>query len=376
MGNPGEHATHAATPSVTARVRAYCQQRFDASRLPSPLVLPLPDEPHVASWRTYAVEGVGRVFERLQQSLPQLRIPIRAGISQSVAYGDVARRGEPFSERLFGGTLTLRNPAALQLFVRDHPMGALPVLWTPDRADFETLVRALGCRSEPEVIHPAVNAQLVSGFVNWDRVRRYRDAWGGREPDWPGELQRVDTQQPSAFRDRAVVITTAPYSGVNARDLGLGLDEPAWLEASHVVRLEHEFTHYATKRLYGAMRAHVYDELIADCMGLTAGLGAYTARCALTCLGLEGWPVLRPDARVQAYRGDLEDAVFAEVCALAAPAATSLERITTTHDLAADRGRFLLALTLLTLDDLAAADAADRFENTYRAAATPAIAQR
>src|SRR5207244_2307165 len=127
-----------------------------------------------------------------------------------------------------------------------HPAGALPVLATTDRGDFETLCRALASRSEPAPISPAVNAQMVAGFNNWDRLRRYRAAWSaGRDPaaaeeDWPQEMGRVAEEERWRFQDRFMIACARPYSDVTAERLGLELDEATWLARSNDLRVEHE----------------------------------------------------------------------------------------------------------------------------------------
>jgi len=64
-----------------------------------------------------------------------------------------------------------------------------------------------------------------------------------------------------------------------------GPSEAEWLEASTNLRLEHELTHLATKSLLGEMRLNLLDELIADCMGMVAALGFFSAELFGRCLG-------------------------------------------------------------------------------------------
>lgn len=61
----------------------------------------------------------------------------------------------------------------------------------------------------------------------------------------------------------------------------------SWLKASTVLRLEHELTHLATKRLLGEMRLNLLDELVADCMGMVAALGVCSMpSCLVVALAL------------------------------------------------------------------------------------------
>jgi hypothetical protein len=352
-------------------VLAYGANRFDPAALPPPPVLPLPPEPHLEWWSAQAAAAGEAVFDHLRARLPQLRIPLRPGMSGNPAYAEVMRRGCPFDPAAFAGELVLERPAALHLEVHSDPAGDLPVLLTAHRPDFETLYRALACRSEPVVVNPAVNAQMIAGLINWDRVAAYRETWlaaGGNPGAWEAERARVAQVEPWHFFDRLVLACEYPYSGVLATDLGLALDEGQWLARSTVLRLTHEFTHYLTKRLYGVMSLNLLDEIIADCAGMTAALGTFRAVWFLRCLGLDTFPAMRPDGRVHTYRGDLDDAAFALLCALTVAAAQGLEGLVARHYHPAAHTRLVLALTRLTLESLADPRREDFFIAAWEAA--------
>ena len=44
---------------------------------------------------------------------------------------------------------------------------------------------------------------------------------------------------------------------------------------SLAIRREHEATHYFTTRLFGRVRSHALDELLADFIGLLTAFGRY-----------------------------------------------------------------------------------------------------
>lgn len=361
--------------SATDEVLAYCDSPFDIGRV-SGVTFPLADEPHVADWRNYRTDAGADVFSLLQERLPQLAIPIADGMSTSPAYAAVVRRGRPFFADDFGGRLTLDAPAELSLEIHEHPTGALPVLVAATRHDFERLYRALAHRNEPIAVNPSVNAQMIAGIVNWDRVNRYRQSWADRNgadlagPAWSMEMSRVASASPELFYDRLILTTRAPYGGCTAEGLGLDMTASEWQRTSAALRVEHEFAHYATKRLYGAMRLNLLDELIADAMGMTHALGEFDAGWFLGALGLAGWPALPATARVHTYRSGLSDEGLRLACEVAAHAAEAVEALTATRDVAAERGRYLLTLTALTLDVLASSEAADAFDDAWELAAT------
>jgi hypothetical protein len=146
------------------------------------------------------------------------------------------------------------------------------------------------------------------------------------------------------------------------------MTEGDWTERSTVLRVEHEFTHYATHRLFGAMSLNLWDETIADFMGMTYVLGSFRADWFLCFLGLEAWPEVRESGRVGTYAEGLSPAAFALLAKLMVEVAHSLEDLHARFYDPGERGCFLLALASLTLELLAADDAAARFGKAYAAA--------
>lgn len=208
------------------------------------------------------------LLEALQAALPQLRLPQVESISGSELYKQAVLRGEPLNEAELsaaGPQLHWQQPEALRLWIAPHPCGAMPVLQTPNFHDFERLVRALAHRAEPAQLAHGVHAQAISGLIHW------------------GLITRVDRQ----CRARLIVLHDAPYGSVPAEHVPGRPSEAAWLAASTTLRLEHELTHIATKRLLGEMRLNLLDELVADGMGMVAALGFFDAGLFGRCLGLD-----------------------------------------------------------------------------------------
>lgn len=353
----------------------YTDSRFDGEALPPAPLLPCGEEPHLKDWRAYVEAAGDAPWDDLQARIPQLAIPIRSGVSQTDAYRAVTRRGDRLEPEAFGGRLTLEDPAGFHLSIGEHSAGALPVMVTANRKDFEALCQALAHRSEPVPVHPAVNAQTIAGFVNWDRLRRYQEAWGAersvfsREVAWPAEQERVAATEKWRFQDRFILLCANPYGGVAATQLGLEMSGAEWLERSTVLRQEHEFTHYLTKRLYGRMSLNLLDETICDWAGMMTALGSFRSDLFLAFLGLEEWPRVRPDGRISAYRGDLGDEAFVVVAELVLRAAEKLEDLTRRHWSEAAHTTFLVALTRFTLDLLASPMADEWFEQSCTSAA-------
>jgi hypothetical protein len=340
--------------------------------------LPLPDEPFAAAWDGYAARaGEIGVFPALREVLPQLRFPVRAGVSSSDEYRAATLRGEA-AEDAEGG-VEMVDPEGLSLFLHPTPAGRIPVVVARAREDFVALVRAITRKNEPDAIPDSMGACIVGGYNNWDRVARLRRAWEAENPQsasvggWGSHFRSEVVPRKELYQDRFILLSRGPYSAVPAADLGL--DDEAWIEKSLAIRLEHECAHYFTRRVFGSMRNSLHDELIADYQGIRAAEGRYRADWFLRFMGLEAFPAYRPGGRLQNYRGQppLSEAAFRVLQALLKSAAETLEIVDALRPAAPadprEAGRALRALTGLALEELASPDGAALFREAYRSTA-------
>lgn len=329
------------------------------------LQLPLEDEPMAEAWRRYAVESRGSdAAVTLARHLIQLRFPVQAGISETDGYRRATRRGDTSAADAFAPGLVLRDPAAVVVDVVSSMAGGVPVIVAGDRADFVSLVQALTGRNEPIEVPAAMGACLVKGLNNWSRIADLRSAWTTRtgrsdDAEWADEFRGIVPRK-ELYQDRLVILSRGPYSATPAADTGVSDDE--WLTRSLAIRREHELTHYFTYRVFGTMRSHVVDELVADFVGLALGGGGYRADLALRFLGLEAFPAYRQGGRLEHYRGDppLSDEAFAVIQRLVVAAAHNLEVLAartrpSIEDLGA-LGRLTVRLVASTIEELASPD--------------------
>ena len=298
---------------MATELATYCKGFARASE-PWP-TLPLADAPELAWWHELIGPAPGGVHQgpallaALQAALPQLRLPQVAAISSSALYKQAVLRGEPLSPEALAGAGPLpswEQPQALTLWIAPHPTGAMPVLQTPSWPDFEQLVRALAHRAEPAVLADGVHAQAVSGLINWGLIQRF-----GRQS-----------------RARLIVLHQAPYGSVSAEHVPGGLSDAAWLTASTTLRLEHELTHLATKRVLGEMRLNLLDELVADAMGMVAALGRFDAALFGRCLGVDCTTGDQPIAhgRWLSYTRELQEGDAHQAVALVMARSRELQR--------------------------------------------------
>jgi hypothetical protein len=249
--------------------------------------------------------------------------------------------------------------------------GRIPILVAADRDDFVALVRAFTERNEPANVPDSMGACIVTGLNNWDRIASHRKSWEEAQPGlvteqaWLEEFGRLRARK-ELYQDRFIILSRGPYSAVTARDVGL--DEQDWLARSLVIRREHELTHYFTYRVFGFMRNHLLDELIADGAGLIQAYGHYRADMALRFLGLESYPEYRQDGRLDVYRGEppLSEEGFCVLQSLAFRSIDNLEKLLRDRqDLLKDLGglaRLTFTLATLTLEEPASSQMPSRVD--------------
>jgi hypothetical protein len=349
------HRAYGATPSEIAELVEYARCPFDPAALSAPASYPLPDEPFVAAWEAYVKESsrIGAAAA-LRARLVQLRFPIQRGISQTDAYRAATRRGE--YDARSDENLPLRHPDGLVIMIAPTAAGHIATIVSDNRDDFESLVRALTRRNEPEAIPKAIGAAMVAGYNNWDRVARLRAQWaagrpGGDDADaWRAEFATLVAKR-ELYQDRFIVLSTGPYSGVPADAVGMA--DADWRTTSLVIRQHHECAHYFTRRAFGSMKNTLVDETIADYMGIVAAIGRFRADWLLLFLGVARDGSCRADGRLHNYRGapPLSDGAFAVLRAVVVRAADALE--TFDGGLAADAAPRPLAAQALAITALA-----------------------
>jgi hypothetical protein len=356
-------ATHGATDQEIQELLAYNHNIFDWRQWSKQSGCNFPDEAFIEAWEKYAqeAEDVG-VFQCLCNRLVQFRFPICQGISQTENYRAAVRRGAPVATMPEASGLILTQPESLRLIVHPSPAGRIPVLLIAHRSDFVSIVQALSMKNEPGQVPDSMGAAMIAGYNNWDRIRSYRKHWEERQPVTPSEemwRQEFKSLIPrkELYQDRFVLLSDGPYSAVPAAVMGLDTEE--WKRISLIIRREHECTHYFTRRLFGAMRNNLFDEILADYAGITAAKGYFDADWLLRFMGLERYPDYRPGARLENYRGEpaLSPGAFRVLMTLVKYSAQNLQLLDRQIDDRArhvgDKGHVLAALCRLTLEVLA-----------------------
>jgi hypothetical protein len=342
-----------------AAIAAYNQNPYKHDQLVLPLRIPLSPAPHIAVWEEYAGEAatIG-VFAALQKRLVQFWFPIEAGISADASYRTATRKGVPPEELPPVAGLALKQPEKLRLFIHQSIGGKVPVIVPAGREDFETVLRAVVMRNEPQPVAASQGAAMVLGYNNWDRIARLRCEWENANPggagSWAEEFARIIPRK-ELYQDKFIILSDGPYSGIDAREMGLDAD--AWLRLSLVLRLEHECSHYFTYRLLSPTAKSLLDEIIADYTAIVAANGCFRADWFLHFWGLAAFPAYSGSGRLGLYcdEAGIAPEAFHLLKSLICQAAANLQ---TFSENCRARNRQetvaqVLALTQMTLSQLA-----------------------
>lgn len=268
--------------------------------------LPVPPDTRTQWWeRWLGNQHSSSCWDALRTLLPQLLLQPGKDVRSGDAYQRLVMRGESPRAEDLDQAPCLRDYAGAVMTIAQHPTGAVPVLSFRDHDDFVLAVRCLAHRCEAVSIPSTVHAQAISGLIHW------------------GLIREVDRQT----RCQILLLHRAPYASLPAETIPGQPDPERWLDLSQIWRLEHELTHIACTRLVGEMRINLYDEIVADAMGMTKALGHFDADLFRRGLGLsrEGTP--NADARAHVYVSTLEPEDHAQAFQLALQRSRELETL-------------------------------------------------
>ncbi|MBQ5349678.1 MAG: hypothetical protein IIU41_01375 [Oscillospiraceae bacterium] len=221
------------------------------------------------------------VLAALAETYPQLYLT--PGPEGAKLYPGIVRSGEDAPEHSLSGFHS--NDDDTLEFERT-PAGTVPVITLREREDFERFLRLMAHKGENAGIPATQGAAILDGVINWTKIRAHEAeffASGGKKPDWDAELERFLSVKEN-YRDALIVLSWGPYSAVPAEETEYPEEE--WLRISHVIRKTHECTHFICRRLFPELKDAVWDELVADAVGITAALGHFDRALAERFLGI------------------------------------------------------------------------------------------
>ena len=239
------------------------------------------------------------VIEMLAKRFPQLYLKPETGVSQSELYRTIVRKGYRYE----GSLSHFTGSDGDSLTLEQTPAGQVTVVLLAARADFECFYRIMACRCEPVEVPATMGGCYISGINDWSRIHAHMTAYresGGDDPS--GEFARF-TAVPSNYRETILLLSDGPYSAVPAERTPY--NNETWLHLSREIRKYHELTHFVCRSLFPQKKNPIWDELLADCMGLLFATGEYIVPLAQSFLGIENGVYI--GGRLENYTGGTPD---------------------------------------------------------------------
>ena len=228
-----------------------------------------------------ALEQLAEIYQQLY---------LAPGEAGEEAYPDIVRRGQPAPVKTLAH---FHRTAEDRCWMEPTPAGDIRVLTLADRQDFETFLQIMVGHCKMIAIPRTQGAAILDGVINHRRIEAHMDAFvqaakdGGQpEPglaEWAEERGRFISDKRN-YLDALIVLSVGPYSHVSAERVGF--PEETWLAHSQVIRQFHECTHFVCRRLYMEKKDAIWDELVADAVGILAALGRVDIPLAETVLGI------------------------------------------------------------------------------------------
>ncbi len=226
------------------------------------------------------------VFKELARSYNQLYIPPSDDTEEM--YSNVVKRGmEPELKNLSH----FKTSHLDKLECLDTPAGKVLCVTIGERADFVTFLQIIANKCKPVVIPDTQGASIISGIINWKKIHDHRDEYlktlsddTDKDLAWSEEFRRF-TSDKKNYLDVLIVLSVGPYSAVPASQVNMSDDE--WIVASDTIRKYHECTHFICRKLYPELTDAIWDEVVADTIGIYAAFGAFNPEMIKTFLGIK-----------------------------------------------------------------------------------------
>ena len=228
-----------------------------------------------------------QVIESLAGEFKQLYLC--PGGEGQASYDDIVKRGRDVSEKSLSHFCMDEKD---KLEYLDTPAGRVLCVTLNKRRDFVTFLQIMANRCEAVDIPDTQGASMIDGVINWTKIKAHKKEFlkaeadkGNLFPDWSAEFKRF-TSDKRNYLDSVIVLSAGPYNAVSAKRLGLEADE--WTALSDRIRKYHECTHFVCRRLFPEKKDAVWDELVADAVGIYAAFGKYDPEMEKLFLGIEG----------------------------------------------------------------------------------------
>ncbi len=120
------------------------------------------------------------------------------------------------------------------------------------------------------------------GIKNWKRIDSLVEQFVPKD-----QIETLDCgncKVVNECEDALVIVTSGFYSNLQSEETQY--KEQEWIDISLKLRIYHEITHVICRKKYKEMIEPIWDEIVADYMGMQWAIGKYDMEIAAKCLGV------------------------------------------------------------------------------------------
>lgn len=233
-------------------------------------------------------------LEELAQIYPQLYLAVKEGNSQNILYRQIVHYGYHYQRDTLDFTLMEDDCLTLE----KSSFGSVRSLYLSEREDFNRFIQIMRYRCEPVDIPPSVGAMFISGIINWRKIELFKEKYKPSDD----ELRHF-MKEKGNYQDSIIILSRGAYANTTMEEFGVSIADLDHI--SYIIRKYHELTHYICRYFYSKVSRNViWDEMVADAIGLVKAFGEYNPNLARKFLGIKKEKMgLRyvPESRLEVY---------------------------------------------------------------------------
>lgn len=221
-------------------------------------------------------------IRELAKRYPSLYIPLCEEGEENLWYKNATLSGGKYFNTSLTDFETSHEDYIKSIFTE---AGEVEIVFLKNRQDFILFLNKTVYKGVRKYVPDTIGAMMINGISNWNKINSHMEKYVSEgNTDYNPEFKRF-TSDKSNFKDCLLLISDGLYSNIPAEKIGIS--ESEWINASQKIRVYHECTHYICRKLWNEKKNIIFDEIVADCIGLFAAFGNYSTRLALLFLGLD-----------------------------------------------------------------------------------------
>lgn len=220
------------------------------------------------------IVGNNCIYE-LSKRYPVLYVPISEDINLN--YKETTLKGNLLESSYLKDFITSENDYIMTI---NTEVGNVDVVFLYERHDFELFLMKTIYKCIQTDIPNTIGAMMISGINNWQKINNHLENYTGIDKNQ--EFKKF-TSNKDNYKDFLLLISNGFYSNISP--IEVNFEPNVWLEKSCQIRIYHECTHFICRKLWADKKNIIFDEIVADCIGLKSAFGFYDKSMAKKFLG-------------------------------------------------------------------------------------------